>query len=83
VVAVDGKSLHGTYLCTGGSGVHLLESFTHCSGTVAGQPQILLGTSEIAAIEPLLDTINLDGAVPMPCTPPNLTPATCIRHQAV
>ncbi|MEV6228059.1 transposase [Saccharopolyspora shandongensis] len=36
---------------------------THGTGTVAGQRQVLTGANEIVAFEPLLDTINLDGAV--------------------
>jgi len=66
-VAVDGKSLRGTFARTGGAGAHLLAALAHDQGTVLGQRQVPPGTSEITAFGPLLDsidrTINLDGLV--------------------
>jgi hypothetical protein len=58
-VAVDGKSLRGTFARTGGAGVHLLAALSHDQGTVLGQRLVPTGTSEIAAFGPLLDTIDL------------------------
>jgi predicted transposase YbfD/YdcC len=63
VIAVDGKSVRGTFARTGGAGVHLLSALTHHSATVLGQHLIAQGTSEIAGFEPLLDSIDLTGVV--------------------
>lgn len=61
-VAVDGKSVAGTFGAAGGSGVHLLGAFRHEEGTVAGQRQVPTG-GELAGFAPLLDTIDLAGVV--------------------
>jgi predicted transposase YbfD/YdcC len=58
-VAVDGKSLRGTFARTGGAGVHLLAALSHDQGIVLGQRLVPTGTSEITAFGPLLDTIDL------------------------
>jgi hypothetical protein len=58
-VAVDGKSLRGTFGRTGGAGVHLLAALSHDQGTVLGQRLVPTGTSEITAFGPLLDAIDL------------------------
>ncbi|WIX88976.1 transposase family protein [Amycolatopsis sp. DG1A-15b] len=47
-IAVDGKSLRGTFARTGGAGVHLLSALTHHNGTWT---------------QPLLDTLGLTGVV--------------------
>ncbi len=62
-IAVDGKSLAGTYPRTGGAGVHLLAAFSHDSATVIAQHPVPAGTSEITALAPLLDQIDLTGRV--------------------
>jgi len=62
-VAVDGKSLRGTFARNGGVGVHLLAALSHGQGTVLGQRQVPAGTSEIATFGPLLDTVDLDDLV--------------------
>jgi predicted transposase YbfD/YdcC len=68
-IAVDGKSLRGTFARTGGAGVHLLAALTHTtgdhrsSGVVLGQRQVSAQTSEIAWFAPLLDGIDLAGKV--------------------
>lgn len=62
-VAVDGKSLRGTFARTGGAGVHLLAAISHERATVLGQRQVPVGSSEIAWFQPLLDTIDLTGRV--------------------
>lgn len=62
-LAVDGKSLAGTYPRAGGSGVHLLAAFTHDTATLAAQHLVPTGTSEIAALAPLLDPIEVTGTV--------------------
>jgi predicted transposase YbfD/YdcC len=62
-IAVDGKSLRGTFARTGGAGVHLLAAITHNTATVLGQRQVPAGNSEITWFQPLLDTIDLTGRV--------------------
>ncbi|WP_229686957.1 ISAs1 family transposase, partial [Longimycelium tulufanense] len=62
-LAVDGKSLRGTYGRTGGTGVHLLAAMTHGSGTVLAQRHVTEGTSEITHFTPLLDTVDITGMV--------------------
>jgi predicted transposase YbfD/YdcC len=68
-VAVDGKSLRGTFARTGGAGVHLLAAITNTTGRqrtegiVLGQRLVPAGTSEIAWLAPLLDGIDLTGTV--------------------
>ncbi|MGK3207748.1 ISAs1 family transposase [Amycolatopsis sp. MEPSY49] len=62
-VAVDGKSLRGTFARTGGAGAHLLSALTHRDGTVLAQRQVTAGTSEISWIQPLLATLDLTGVV--------------------
>jgi predicted transposase YbfD/YdcC len=63
VIAVDGKSLRGTFARTGGAGVHLLAALSHQAGTVLAQQLVVQGTSEIAWFAPLLDRIDLAGAI--------------------
>jgi predicted transposase YbfD/YdcC len=63
VIAVDGKSVRGTFARTGGAGVHLLSALSHQQGTVLGQRLVAEGTSEIAWLQPLLDDIDLTGAI--------------------
>ncbi|RSM56829.1 ISAs1 family transposase, partial [Kibdelosporangium aridum] len=68
-IAVDGKSLRGTYPRTGGSGVQLLAAITHTTSTpntegiVLSQRAIRAGTSEVAWFAPALDQIDLTGLV--------------------
>ena len=62
-LAVDGKSLRGTFARTGGAGAHLLSALTHRNGTVLTQRQVTTGTSEISWIQPLLATLDLTGVV--------------------
>lgn len=63
-IAVDGKSLRGTFARTGGAGVHLLAGISHSTGIVTGHQQLVpTGTSEIAWLAPLLDPIDLTGVV--------------------
>jgi predicted transposase YbfD/YdcC len=61
-VAVDGKSVAGTFGREGGSGVHLMTVLRHDHGTVAGQRQVPTG-GELAGFRPLLDGIDLAGTV--------------------
>jgi predicted transposase YbfD/YdcC len=62
-IAVDGKSLCGTFARTGGAGVHLPAALTHNDGRVVAQQQVKKGTSEIAWFTPLLDGLDLTGWV--------------------
>lgn len=61
-IAVDGKSVRGTYPRTGGSGVHLLGALRHGEGTVAAHRQVPTG-GELAGFRPLLDTLDLTETV--------------------
>jgi len=61
-IAIDGKSVRGTFARTGGTGLHLLSAFTHDTGIVLGQRQVGEG-GEIAAVAPLLDTLDLTDTV--------------------
>jgi predicted transposase YbfD/YdcC len=68
-VAIDGKSLAGTFARTGGMGVHLLAAITHTTGedrsdgVVLAQRQVEQKTSEIAWFAPMLDEIDLTNTV--------------------
>jgi predicted transposase YbfD/YdcC len=64
-VAIDGKSLRGTFARTGGAqGMHLLAGTTHTTGIVTGRQQLVpTGTSEIAWLAPLLEGLDLTGVV--------------------
>ena len=68
-VAVDGKSLRGTFPRTGGAGVHLLAAISHTTGDtrsdgiVLGQRQVAQKTSEIAWFAPMLDQLDLTDTV--------------------
>ncbi|WP_309117957.1 ISAs1 family transposase [Saccharothrix sp.] len=63
VVAVDGKSLAGTYPREGGAGVYLVAVLRHDDGVVLAQRRAPTGGGEPAAFAPLLDTIDLEGVV--------------------
>ncbi|MEC3979665.1 ISAs1 family transposase [Amycolatopsis sp. H20-H5] len=63
VIAVDGKTLRGTCDETGQGGVHLLAAMTHDSGIVVSQREVGEKTNEITCFQPLLDTVDLTGAV--------------------
>lgn len=62
-VAVDGKTLRGTCQRDGTGGVHLPAAMTHHTGTVVAQTQVNDKTSEIAWFAPLLNQVDLSGAV--------------------
>jgi predicted transposase YbfD/YdcC len=64
-IAIDGKSLRGTFARTGGAqGMHLLAGITHTTGIQAGCQQLVpTGTSEIAWLAPLLEGVDLTGVV--------------------
>ncbi len=61
-VAIDGKTLRGARTPDGGQ-VHLLAAMVHNHGTVIAQQQVDADTNEITCVRPLLDDIDLDGAV--------------------
>lgn len=62
-IAVDGKSLRGTFPRTGGAGVHLFAALAHETGTVLAQRHVRIGTSEIAAFQPLLTGLDITNTV--------------------
>jgi predicted transposase YbfD/YdcC len=61
-VAVDGKTLRGARRPDGGA-VHLLSATDHACGTVLAQLEVDTKTNEITRFRPLLDDLELAGAV--------------------
>lgn len=63
-IALDGKSLRGTFARTGGAGVHLMAGITHHTGIVVGQRLVPQGGSEVTWFAPVLDHVtDLAGVV--------------------
>jgi predicted transposase YbfD/YdcC len=63
-VAVDGKTLRGAHPPDGdGRPVHLLAAMEHASRTVLAQRQVGGAPEEVPALQPLLDGLDLAGAV--------------------
>lgn len=63
-IALDGKSLRGTFARTGGAGVHLMAGITHHTGLVIGQRLVPRGGSEVSWFAPVLDHVaDLTGVV--------------------
>jgi hypothetical protein len=61
VIAVDGKTLRGS--AREGHQVHLLAALDHHDGAVLAQREVPTATNEIAEFQPLLDGLDLAGAV--------------------
>jgi predicted transposase YbfD/YdcC len=61
VIAVDGKRLRGS--AHHGHQVHLLAALDHHDGAVLAQREVPTATNEIAEFQPLLDGLDLAGAV--------------------
>ncbi|MGW1675834.1 transposase family protein [Saccharopolyspora sp. NPDC002376] len=62
VIAVDGKSLRGTYPRTGEThGVRLTAALSHRTGVITGQKHIPAGKDERGTVLALLDDMNLAG----------------------
>lgn len=62
MLALDGKSAHGAQ-GPDGRAVHLLAAFDQVSGVVMGQTVVDGKTNEINAFAPLLDRIDITGAI--------------------
>jgi predicted transposase YbfD/YdcC len=62
VIAIDGKSARGARGFDGRP-VHLLAAFDQASGVVLGQTAVDGKTNEITAFAPLLDRVDIAGAV--------------------
>jgi hypothetical protein len=63
-VAVDGKSLCGTrHASPSGQAVHLLAAADHQAGAVLAQAEVDGKTNEITRFAPLLEPLDLAGAV--------------------
>ncbi|MGH3998989.1 MAG: ISAs1 family transposase [Pseudonocardiaceae bacterium] len=62
-IALDGKIVRGTCGPSGSGGVHLLAAFDRDTGTVLAQAEIPTKASEVVWFAPLLDRIDLNGAV--------------------
>jgi predicted transposase YbfD/YdcC len=61
VIAVDSKTLRGS--AREGHQVHLLAALDHHDGAVLAQREVPTATNEIAEFQPLLDGLDLAGAV--------------------
>jgi hypothetical protein len=61
-VAMDGKTVRGSGDGDKGA-VHLLSAIVHGSGTVVAQIAVDSKTNEITRVEPLLEDLNIEGAV--------------------
>jgi hypothetical protein len=61
-VALDGKTVRGSRDGDKGA-VHLLSAIVHGSGTVVAQIAVDSKTNEITRVEPLLEDLNIEGAV--------------------
>lgn len=61
-IAVDGKTVRGTTR-PDGTGVHLLAAFDRDTGTVLAQADVPAHASEVAWFAPLLERIDLTGAI--------------------
>jgi predicted transposase YbfD/YdcC len=62
VIAVDGKTLRGS-AHDGDGGRHLLAALDHAHGVVLGQVEVGAKTNEIPMFSPLLDRLDIAGAV--------------------
>jgi len=62
VIAIDGKSARGAR-GPDGRAVHLLAAFDQVSGVVLGQSVVDGKTNEITAFAPLLDRLEISGAI--------------------
>jgi predicted transposase YbfD/YdcC len=62
VIALDGKSARGAR-GPDGRATHLLAAFDHDSGVVLGQTVVEGKTNEITAFAPLLDRVDITGAI--------------------
>jgi predicted transposase YbfD/YdcC len=62
MIAIDGKSARGAH-GPDGRAVHLLAAFDQASGVVLGQSVVDGKTNEITAFAPLLDRIDITGAI--------------------
>jgi predicted transposase YbfD/YdcC len=64
VVAIDGKTLCGSYCRGKGKGViHMVSAFSAASGVVLGQVKTAEKSNEITAIPKLLKLLNLQGCL--------------------
>src|SRR5680860_345739 len=62
VLALDGKSMRGA-LNDDGRAVHLFSAMVHGEGAVVGQQQVDVKSNEISAFRPLLEDLDLEGAL--------------------
>ena len=62
VLALDGKSMRGA-LRADGRAVHLFAAMVHGAGIVVGQHEVDHKSNEITAFKPLLESLDLSGAL--------------------
>jgi len=64
VVAIDGKTLRGSYCRGKGKGaIHMVSAFSAANGVVLGQVKTAEKSNEITAIPKLLKLLNLQGCL--------------------
>ena len=64
VVAIDGKTLRGSYCRGKGKGaIHMVSAFGAANGVVLGQVRTAEKSNEITAIPKLLKLLNLQGCL--------------------
>lgn len=63
VIALDGKTARGASNTKGGHKVHLFAALVHGSRAVIAQRGVDAKTNEIPQVKPLLDGLDLEGAV--------------------
>jgi hypothetical protein len=63
VIAVDGKTLHGSRQPDGGGALHLVSAYATAAGIVMAQRAVDGKSNEITAILELLDMLDLEGAI--------------------
>ncbi|WP_226916970.1 ISAs1 family transposase, partial [Halomonas sp. FME65] len=64
VVAIDGKTLRGSYCRGKGKGaIHMVSAFSAANGVVLGQVKTAEKSNEITAIPELLKLLNLQGCL--------------------
>jgi predicted transposase YbfD/YdcC len=62
IVAIDGKSIKGTFNAASGKCVHVISAWACANKLIFGQVKTDEHSNEITAIPPLLDQIALEGA---------------------
>lgn len=64
VIAIDGKTLRGSFdTSSGGTAIHMVSAFANEARLVLAQQKVMDKSNEITAIPKLLDMLNLEGQI--------------------